>query len=58
MVRWDAPLFTVLWTDEHLPNDSIWEAITKGNIKPPNSGTLNVSPLGLDTKEVLLNHGV
>ncbi|EKM80912.1 hypothetical protein AGABI1DRAFT_71535 [Agaricus bisporus var. burnettii JB137-S8] len=43
MVRWDSPLFTVAWSDESLPNDSIWEAITKGNIKPPNSGTLNVA---------------
>lgn len=42
MVRWDSPLFTVLWSDDGLPNESIWEAITKGNIKPPNSGTLNV----------------
>jgi protein KTI12 len=42
MVRWDSPLFTIAWSDESLPNEYIWEVITKGNIKPPNSGTLNV----------------
>lgn len=42
MVRWDAPLFTVLWDDEDIPGLQIWDAITKGNIKPPNSGTLSV----------------
>ncbi|KAJ3571768.1 hypothetical protein NP233_g3539 [Leucocoprinus birnbaumii] len=53
MVRWDAPLFTVLWTDEAMPNDSIWEAITKGNIKPPNSGTLNVAKAPSDALQAL-----
>ncbi|KXN90648.1 Protein kti12 [Leucoagaricus sp. SymC.cos] len=53
MVRWDAPLFTVLWTDEGPPNDSIWEAITKGNIKPPNSGTLNVTKAPSDALQAL-----
>jgi tRNA uridine 5-carbamoylmethylation protein Kti12 len=42
MVRWDAPLFTVMWDDEDIPGAEIWEAITKGNLKPPNSGTLAV----------------
>ena len=42
MVRWDAPLFTVVWTDEAIPGEPIWQAITKGNLKPPNSGTLSV----------------
>jgi len=48
MVRWDSPLFTVLWSDESLPNESIWEAITKGTIKPPNSGTLNIAKAPTD----------
>lgn len=43
MVRWDAPLFTVMWDDEAVPGEQIWDAITKGNVKPPNSGTLAVS---------------
>ena len=42
MVRWDSPLFTILWTEDVPPMTQIWEAITKGNIKPPNSGTLSV----------------
>jgi protein KTI12 len=42
MVRWDAPLFTVMYDDAELPGQDIWEAITKGNLKPPNSGTLAV----------------
>ena len=42
MVRWDAPLFTILWTDELIPGEKIWESITKGNVKPPNSGSLSV----------------
>jgi protein KTI12 len=43
MVRWDAPLFTVMWNDEEIPGIQIWEAITQGSLKPPNSGTLTVS---------------
>ncbi|KAI5832839.1 chromatin associated protein KTI12 [Schizophyllum commune Tattone D] len=39
MVRWDSPLFTITWTDEELPMDSIWDAVTHGNVKPPNAGT-------------------
>lgn len=42
MARWDSPLFTTLWTEEYSPVNQIWEAVTKGNIKPPNSGTLAV----------------
>jgi len=42
MVRWDTPLFTILWTDEMIPGEQIWDSITKGNLKPPNSGTLSV----------------
>ncbi|KAL1742080.1 chromatin associated protein KTI12 [Schizophyllum fasciatum] len=39
MVRWDSPLFTITWTDEELPMDGIWDAVTHGNVKPPNAGT-------------------
>ncbi|KAI6153137.1 chromatin associated protein KTI12, partial [Pisolithus tinctorius] len=39
MVRWDSPLFTVSWTDEDVPADDIWRAITEGIIKPPTRDT-------------------
>jgi len=42
MVRWDSPLFTVLWTDESPPNEDIWKAVTEGLMKPPNVGTQSV----------------
>ncbi|EAU91295.2 hypothetical protein CC1G_11553 [Coprinopsis cinerea okayama7 len=53
MVRWDSPLFTVLWEDESVPGEAIWEAITKGNIKPPNSGTLHVAKAPSDALHIL-----
>jgi protein KTI12 len=45
MARWDSPLFTIPWTDEpeSLPLESIWKAITQGDVKPPNAGTVGVS---------------
>jgi protein KTI12 len=49
MVRWDAPLFSIPWTDEAIPGEQIWESITKGNLKPPNSGTLSVGQLAINT---------
>ncbi len=42
MVRWDSPLFTVTWTDEDIPGDEIWQAVTEGTVKPPNAGTTAV----------------
>ena len=39
MVRWDSPLFTVPWSESDVPIESIWKAITEGNVKPPNVGT-------------------
>lgn len=39
MARWDSPLFTVTWLDEDVPAESIWKAVTEGNVKPPNAGT-------------------
>jgi protein KTI12 len=43
MVRWDSPLFTVPWSESDVPIESIWKAITEGNVKPPNAGTQAVS---------------
>ena len=47
MVRWDSPLFTVPSSapeeaEESLPLDDIWKAVTEGNVKPPNAGTVPV----------------
>ena len=42
MVRWDSPLFTLLWEDEDVPGESIWDALTKGVVKPPNAASLSV----------------
>ncbi|KAF9478639.1 chromatin associated protein KTI12 [Pholiota conissans] len=53
MVRWDAPLFTVTSDDDDVPAAQIWEAITKGNLKPPNSGTLAVAKAPADALHVL-----
>ncbi|WWD22368.1 hypothetical protein CI109_106859 [Kwoniella shandongensis] len=39
MVRWDSPLFTIPW-DEDPPFEDIWNAITKGDKKPPTSAVL------------------
>ncbi|KAJ3733636.1 chromatin associated protein KTI12 [Lentinula guzmanii] len=43
MVRWDSPLFTLLWSDESIPQttlDAIWGAVEKGKVSNPNSGTV------------------
>jgi len=53
MVRWDAPLFTVVWDDPDIPDSQIWDAITKGNVKPPNSGTLSVAKAPADALHTL-----
>jgi len=42
MVRWDSPLFTILWTEEDVPALDIWRAVTEGFVKPPNAGTTAV----------------
>ena len=42
MVQWDSPLFTVPWSDEDIPGDDIWKALTEGIVKPPNAGTAAV----------------
>jgi hypothetical protein len=43
MVRWDAPLFTVPWSDETVPGEDIWNAVTSGDIKPANQAVAAVS---------------
>ncbi|EIN11621.1 chromatin associated protein KTI12 [Punctularia strigosozonata HHB-11173 SS5] len=53
MVRWDSPLFTVPWTDEHPPYDDIWRAITTGEIKAPNVGTQAVAKAPTDALRTL-----
>ncbi|KAK0463552.1 chromatin associated protein KTI12 [Desarmillaria tabescens] len=55
MVRWDSPLFTILWTDEDIPSADIWKAITDGAVKPPNSGTLSVTKAPTDALVTLEN---
>jgi len=53
MVRWDSPLFTVLWTDEALPLDDILTAVTQGLVKPPNVGTQSVPKAPADALHIL-----
>lgn len=52
MVRWDSPLFSILWEEEDVPADDIWKAATEGNVKAPNSGTQVVNTILLQTIEV------
>ncbi|KAF4620600.1 hypothetical protein D9613_000643 [Agrocybe pediades] len=53
MVRWDAPLLTVLWDEADIPGDQVWDAINKGNVKPPNSGTLSNAKAPADALQTL-----
>ncbi|KAI0317190.1 chromatin associated protein KTI12 [Amylostereum chailletii] len=53
MVRWDSPLFTVLWEDEDLPVDQIWKSLTEGVVKPPNAGTQAVPKAPADALHTL-----
>ncbi|KAK7035299.1 kti12, chromatin associated [Paramarasmius palmivorus] len=53
MVRWDSPLFVVLWNEQDIPSSQIWEAVTSGNIKPPNSGTQAVAKAPTDALLIL-----
>ncbi|KAG2130798.1 chromatin associated protein KTI12 [Suillus bovinus] len=39
MVRWDAPLFTILWDDPTPPLERISDAVTTGIVKSPNHTT-------------------
>lgn len=53
MVRWDSPLFTITWTDDTVPSSEIFETLTGGTIKPPNSGTLNAVKAPTDALLIL-----
>jgi len=53
MVRWDSPLFTVLWTEEAPPFAEIWDAVTKGIIKSPNVGTQAIPKAPTDALHTL-----
>ncbi|EGN99747.1 hypothetical protein SERLA73DRAFT_52613 [Serpula lacrymans var. lacrymans S7.3] len=53
MVRWDSPLFTITWADDDVPAEGIWQAVTAGNIKPPNVGTQAVPKAPTDTLRTL-----
>ncbi|RHZ60413.1 hypothetical protein Glove_353g10 [Diversispora epigaea] len=37
--RWDSPLFTVLYNDETIPLDNIWDSIVVKVARPPNLST-------------------
>ncbi|KDN45567.1 hypothetical protein RSAG8_04891, partial [Rhizoctonia solani AG-8 WAC10335] len=53
MVRWDAPLFTVTWTDETVPGEDIWRAITLGDKRPANQAVASVAKPPSDALQVL-----
>ncbi|KAJ3516712.1 hypothetical protein NMY22_g14140 [Coprinellus aureogranulatus] len=53
MVRWDSPLFTIFWTDADIPGDAIWDALTKGVVKPPNAASLSVTKAPTDALHTL-----
>ncbi|KAF8744944.1 hypothetical protein AX14_012769 [Amanita brunnescens Koide BX004] len=55
MVRWDSPLFTVMWSDKNMPYEDIWNAITRGNVKPPNMGTVAITKTPINALYVLEN---
>ncbi|KAG0169271.1 hypothetical protein DFQ28_002989 [Apophysomyces sp. BC1034] len=38
--RWDSPLFTVIYDDETIPGDKIWDAIMLRKPPPPNLSTV------------------
>lgn len=42
MVRWDSPLFTIPWSDETIPGEDIWRAITSGDKRPANQAVAAV----------------
>ncbi|TYJ56719.1 hypothetical protein B9479_002489 [Cryptococcus floricola] len=52
MVRWDSPLFTIPW-DENPPYEDLWNAIIKGDKKPPTSAVLQRSKPPPNTLQTL-----
>lgn len=58
MVRWDSPLFTLLWSDESISQstlNAIWDAIEKGKVNNPNSGTVAVGFHPVLQRALLIN---
>ncbi|CAE6448195.1 unnamed protein product [Rhizoctonia solani] len=53
MVRWDAPLFTVPWTDETVPGEDIWRAITLGDKRPANQAVASIVKPPSDALQIL-----
>ncbi|CAE6512383.1 unnamed protein product [Rhizoctonia solani] len=53
MVRWDAPLFTVPWTDETVPGEDVWRAITLGDKRPANQAVASIIKPPSDALQVL-----
>ncbi|KAI8138126.1 chromatin associated protein KTI12-domain-containing protein [Fennellomyces sp. T-0311] len=39
--RWDSPLFTVIYDDETVPGDKIWDAVILRKPPPPNMSTIS-----------------
>ncbi|ORX56969.1 chromatin associated protein KTI12 [Hesseltinella vesiculosa] len=39
--RWDAPLFTVIYDDESIPSEAIWDAVIMKKPPPPNMSTVS-----------------
>ncbi|KAF7725452.1 kti12, chromatin associated [Apophysomyces ossiformis] len=39
--RWDSPLFTVIYDDETIPGDNLWDAVMLRKPPPPNLSTVS-----------------
>ncbi|KAK9768426.1 kti12, chromatin associated [Basidiobolus ranarum] len=39
--KWDSPLFMVLWSDETIPTEEIWNALVLKKAPPPNLSTVS-----------------
>ncbi|KAG9122992.1 hypothetical protein FRC07_000388 [Ceratobasidium sp. 392] len=53
MVRWDAPLFTVPWSDDSAPGEDIWKAITSGDVRPANQAVAAIAKPPSDALQTL-----
>ncbi|KAH7339873.1 chromatin associated protein KTI12 [Rhizoctonia solani] len=53
MVRWDAPLFTIPWSEETIPGEDIWRAITLGDKRPANQAVASIVKPPSDALQVL-----
>jgi len=52
-VRWDSPLFTIPWSDDELPTEDIYNAIVKGELRPPTQATVAAATGTTDYLQVL-----